>query len=307
MKATRGICLAALGALIACAGCSGSGSDGSGSGTLSVSLIDAPVDYVTEVVVVITGLWLKGPNGPAVELPMTSSPMTVDLLTLREGDGALLLDGYQIDAGRYEWLAMDVDAQFDGDYASYAITDTGEMLEIEVPSSRVRLVSSFTVEASEALELVFDWDLRKGLVDVMSQPGLLLKPAFRVIDVKQFGALSGTIMATTILDPINDCNDDDQIGADYDVGNVVYIYNGFDVAPDDMDGADPEPVATVDALANDAGDYVYRILLEPGEYTAASVPQHQRVMQLRPTWTDMITRRCVSTYSSSSLTSPRLM
>ena len=43
-----------------------------------------------------------------------------------------------------------------------------------------------------------------------------------------------------------------------------------------------------------------------GFFFWASVPQHQSVIELSPTWTDMITRRCVSTYSSSSQASPRL-
>ena len=60
--------LATIGILLA--GCSGGGSD-SAPTTLSVSLMDAPVDGVTAVFVQIKAIWLKGPNGPATELPLT--------------------------------------------------------------------------------------------------------------------------------------------------------------------------------------------------------------------------------------------
>ena len=38
------------------------------------------------------------------------------------------------------------------------------------------------------------------------------------------------------------------------------------VTPDDVDGTD-DPVATIKATQNAAGDYVYRTLIDPGTYT----------------------------------------
>ena len=264
----RAISIAASALLLgACSG--GGGEDATPKGsTLGVSLMDAPVDGVTVVKVRINSIWLKGPNGPATELPMTTSPITVDLLAASETNAALLIDDAPVPAGEYEWLAMDVDASFDGVMDSYVMTDTGGQEELRVPSGRVRLVSGFEVEANQAARLLFDWDLRKGLVRPPGQPGYFLKPAFRVLDVTELGELSGTVATTTIVaagDP-NGCATDDP---DLAVGNVVYIYEGAGITPDDVDGIAADPVATADVTQNTAGDYVYRIVLEPGTYTVA--------------------------------------
>lgn len=249
----------------------------SGKAELSISLMDAPVDDVEAVVVEITALWLKSSgDGPAVELPMVESPIQVDLLELTESNAALLVDGVEIEAGSYEWLAMDVNATIDGVFDSYAVTDTGLWRELRVPSGRVRLVSGFEAEPNEALALIFDWDLRKGLV---YPPGLggrdtvayILKPAFRIIDTAVFGRLSGTIDMATVTLADNDCNADSSEDLDYDVGNAVYLFGGHDVVPDDLDEEmDVTPLATVNAvLTDDAMAYRYSILLPYGNYTVA--------------------------------------
>ncbi len=251
------------------AGCSGGGDGGSPNGaSLSVSLADAPVDDVAEVHVKIDAIWIKPSDGEAYELPLASGPQTLDLLAHSQDHAALLIDGASIAAGSYDWLAMDVSATFDGVYDSYVMTQTGGQVELRVPSGRVRLVDGFDVAANQAVKLMFDWDLRKGLVGPPGQPGYMLKPAFRVIDVSEYGVLRGTVALGTLTatgDP-NGCLADD---ANVDIGNVVYIFAGSDVAPDDVDGVDPDPIATA-AVSQDAnGDYTYRTLLAPGEYTVA--------------------------------------
>jgi hypothetical protein len=79
--------------------------------------------------------------------------------------------------------------------------------------------------------------------------------------------LQGTIAAATVgtsLDPAaNNCAADDKV--DLTVGNVVYVFEGA-VTPDDVDGT-ADPVATVKAKLDAAGNYVYRTLLQPGTYT----------------------------------------
>jgi hypothetical protein len=117
------------------------------------------------------------------------------------------------------------------------------------------------------VRLLFDWDLRSGLVDPPGQPGYLLKPAFRMLDVSEYGVLRGTVAANTVVetgDP-NGCLADDE---DPDVGNVVYVFEGLGAATDDIDGMAPEPVATA-TVTLDAGGYSYRAVLAPGDYTVA--------------------------------------
>ena len=156
-----------------------------------------------------------------------------------------------IEPGSYEWLAMDIAAER-GVRDSYVLTETGgeEEIELRVPSGRVRLVSGFEVPANQAVRLLFDWDMRQGLVYPPGQGQYLLKPAFRMLDVTAYGVLQGTIAAATVgtsLDPAaNNCAADDNV--DLDVGNVVYVFAGA-VTPDDVDGTD-DPVATIEATQN---------------------------------------------------------
>ena len=263
------------GAALALAACSGTGPDAAqsptGNAELSISLMDAPVDDVLEVHVQITKLTLKpNGNGPAFDLPMETSPITVDLLELTEDNAAILVDGASIEPGAYNWLTMDVNASIDGVIDSYVVTDTGAWEEIVVPSGRVRLVSGFDVGASEALMLIFDWDLRKGLVHPPGRGGYILKPAFRVIGTEAFGRISGTIDVAAVTLAANDCNADSESG-DFDVGNTVYIFEGLDIVPDDLDEAgDVTPLATVDAvLSDDSTGYDYSTIVPFGDYTVA--------------------------------------
>jgi hypothetical protein len=254
----------AIAALVGC----GSSSDSSGRSTLSVSLMDAPVDGVTAVHVRIASMWIKPTSGPAVQLKLTSTPLDVNLLELTDTNAAILINEAVIEPGSYEWLAMDVAAER-GVRDSYVLTETGaeEEIELRVPSGRVRLVSGFEVPANQGVRLLFDWDMRQGLVYPPGQGQYLLKPAFRMLDVTAYGVLQGTIAAATVgtsLDPVaNNCAADDKV--DLEVGNVVYVFSGSGT-PDDVDGTD-DPVTTIEAAQNAAGDYVYRTFIEPGAYT----------------------------------------
>jgi hypothetical protein len=284
MEISRGIATVVLGgAALALAACSGGSPDlaseaasnptgtPAGKAELSVALMDAPVDDVEEVHVEITRLTLKPEgDGPAFDLAMETSPITVDLLELTEENAAILVDSASIESGDYEWLSMDVNATIDGVTDSYVVTDTGAWEEIFVPSGRVRLVSGFEVEAGEALMLIFDWDLRKGLVHPPGLGGYILKPAFRVISADSLGRISGTIDLGVVTLADNDCNADSDTD-DFDVGNSVYIFEGLDVVPDDVDEeGDVTPLATVDAVLNDdATRYEYSTIVPFGDYTVA--------------------------------------
>jgi hypothetical protein len=256
-------------AAMALAACSGGGdSSSTGPSKISISLMDAPVDGVTAVYVKITSMWIKPEGGPAVQLPLTTTPMTVNLMELTDKNAAILINEAVIEAGRYEWLSMDVAAERNV-RDSYVMTQAGgeEEIELRVPSNRVRLVGGFEVPPNKSLKLLFDWDMRQGLVYPPGQHQYMLKPAFRMLDVTAYGELKGTIAAATVgtsLDPaVNNCASDDKVNLD--VGNVVYVFGG-NVTPDDVDGTG-DALATVKATRNSAGDYVYRTLVEPGTYT----------------------------------------
>ena len=255
--------LSALGMLVAA--CSGGGGDEGGTGTISLAVMDAPVYDASQIWVTFTGVSLKPQgNGPAIDIDFPAA-VQVDLLSLTADNAETLLDSHPMPAGQYNWLDLHVNADHDGVMDSFAVLQTGgiEEIEVEVPSGSLRLVSGLTITANQETSFLVDWNLHKGLNDPVGQTGLFLRPALRVIDMTQFGTLSGTV-AMPLVTAAGCAND-----LTLDIGNAVYIYAGAGVTPDDFDAADPEPVATTAVTQNQLGDYVFETLLSPGTYTVA--------------------------------------
>jgi hypothetical protein len=251
-----------LAALASCS--SGSGGDAQ-AGRISVSLMDRPVDDIAALFVTITGVSIKPKgDGPAFELPMTETPMTVDLLSLTDENAAVLVDNAVVDARDYNWIEFAID---DSDISkSYAMTNSGgqEKVDIDVPSDKIRLVSGFTVDANQAVQFLFDWEVGKGLSNAVGRDTYILKPAFRVLRVDELGAVSGRLTSATATSDAT-C----LAVADPMVGKAAYFFDGA-ITPDDIDGTDPEPVTTADATFDvETGDYVFRAVLMPGDYTVA--------------------------------------
>lgn len=252
-------------ATLVLAACSGGGS-GSSTGTVSISLMDRPIDDVTALFVTIVGVNIKSRgDGPAVALPMTESPMTVDLLSLTAENAAVLVDGAVVDEGEYAWIEFEID---DSDInKAYAITTSGGMvpMQVDVPSDKIRLVSGFTVAANQAVQILFDWEVNKGLTQAIGRDLYILKPAFRVLRVDELGSISGRLTNTTATSDAV-CS----AVAEPMIGKVAYFFEVDEAAPDDIDGVPPEPVTTVDAVFDTmTGDYSYRAFLLPGDYTVA--------------------------------------
>lgn len=245
-------------------GCSNGGNES--TGTVSMSLMDRPVDGVTELYVTISEMWIKPRgDGPAVQLEMTSTPLTVNLLELNDENASVLVHEAVVSAGSYNWIEMKIE---DTDITeSYAMTTTGGMVpvDVDVPSDKIRLVSGFDVGENQGVRILFDWDVRKGLTEAVGRQVYMLRPAFRVLDVDEYGSISGTISADRISMDAT-CS----AVADPAEGKVVYIFAG-NVTPDDIDGTDPEPVTTVDATLNADNmiDYEYRAVVMPDDYTVA--------------------------------------
>lgn len=252
------ICVAAL------AGCSGS-NNGGPTGTVSVSLMDRPVDGVTALYVTIDEVWIKPQgDGHAIKLDMTSTPMTVDLLSLTDENAAVLVQEAVVDAGTYNWVELKID---DSDITkSYAMTAAGGQMpvDIDVPSDRIRLVSGFEVGVNQAVRFLFDWEVDTGLTEAVGRGLYILKPAFRILRADELGSISGKLTnATATANSV--CNS----VADPMLGKVAYFFEGT-VTPDDKDMIDPEPVTTADATYDAVADgYLYRAVVMPGDYTVA--------------------------------------
>lgn len=247
--------------LTACGGSSSSDPEPA-TGTLTVGVTDAPVSDVDQVVVEFSGVTVKPREGEQITIEF-DEPNSVDLLALDGPQTETLLDGEEMDAGEYNWIQLEVNA-VEGTQDSFVITDTGQQIELEVPSGGLRLVSGFTITQNQETSFIIDWDVRQGLTAPANQDSWKLTPALRIIDSTEFGDIAGTVAVGLVED--GSCTND----LAEDTGNAVYIYEGLDVTPNDIDQTDDDPVATGGVTQDENGNYTYSVtFLSPGDYTVA--------------------------------------
>jgi hypothetical protein len=272
------VAVAAAAVVAGCGGGSSSVENDSSTGTISIMLTDAAVDNVSEVWVEFAGLALKPANGDEIVVEF-DTPTSINLLELQDGRSEALLNNKQVPVGPYNWIRLDVNAEFDNVFDSYALLDNGSQVELRIPSGSktgLKLVSGFTVTANQSTNIMIDWDLRKALSDPRGQPGMHLQPALRVTDMAIYGSLSGTVeeALVTEMGPAEPPPDQPSIactnGDLHDVGNAVYLYEGDVTDPLDIRGAETDPVVTATVTQNTEGVYEFGVsYLSVGSYTAA--------------------------------------
>lgn len=238
--------------VLALAGCWGNNKD---AGTLTLGVTDAPVDDATAVVVQFTGVEVKPSDRDAQSFDF-AQPRSIDLLALSGMGSEILLDGVTVPAGTYDWVRLKVNASADGVDDSYIDLKDGSRHELDIPSGAqtgLKLVSGFVVPQGGAASFTVDFDLRKSVHQPMNGSTVYtLRPALRIVDNTRVGAIAGTVDPALML---ANCTP------------AVYVFEGHDVTPDDVDGNAPEPVTTA-VVRSTSGGFEYRAdyLLE-GPYT----------------------------------------
>jgi len=274
--------LVAISATAIVAGCGGGSSSvekDSSTGSLSIMLTDAAVDNVSEVWVEFAGVAIKPEVGDEVLVDFGTTPTRINLLELQDGRSEALLNNKQVPVGPYNWIRLDVNADFDNVFDSYALLDDGSQVELRIPSGSqtgLKLVSGFTVTANQSTNIMLDWDLRQALSAPPGQPGMHLRPALRVTDMAVYGSLTGTVAEALVTEmgPAEPAPDTPSIactnGELHDTGNAVYLYEGEVTEPLDIRGVDTDPAVTATVTQNAEGVYEFAIsYLSAGSYTAA--------------------------------------
>jgi hypothetical protein len=296
------LALLTAGTLTVAAGCGGGGgSDDPAApapapapttGTLSGGITDAAVDELLEVNLRVTALELRQNDDDEASEPVvidltdpdTGDPMTFNLLDYQNGETLELFDGEEVPAGTYEQVRLvlvapaqtpnECDGQ-DPRLGSYVVEDDMNTENgIFVPSGAnngVRLNTTFDVPAGGSTAIVVDFDLRQSLHRPPPFDCYFLRPSYRIVETEVSSAIEGTVDVALLDDSNMMCSDDDPA-----TGNAVYLYEGLDRDPADLNGddADAEPFATAvvnfDPAAGNSGRGSYRIgFLNPGDYTAA--------------------------------------
>lgn len=270
----------AIGATLLAACGSGGGGGGDRTGTLTVGITDAAVEYADAVVVQFTGVELKPRSGAAFSIDF--APRSLDLLALQGMDRALLLDGVTVPAGDYEWMRLKVNADpaVGGD-SFVRLEQGGEECEMRIPSgdeTGLKLMRGFTVGVGSITDFTIDFDLRKSVV---APPGqrmpmagcggqvFMLKPALRLVDNLQVGAITGAVDPNLVAAECGLPTDPPYPGNVYLFGPVPV---GEAVVPDDDDGIenDPNGADAITAAIVNPDTFGYTIGFVPaGNYVVA--------------------------------------
>ena len=275
--------------LIACGGGGGGGGGGDSTGTLGLSVTDAPVDNAKMVLVQFTGVSVKPAEGQAVDIPLSGESQTcqdlldeidpsptpdgestvrcIELKELQGTNSANLLEEVELEAGKYNWMRLDVDAE-QGIMDSIIVLKDESMESLYVSSgdqTGLKLNNGFTILAGGSHDFVIDFDLRKSVNDPRGFPDYHLKPVLRLIDMSESGSIVGTVEASLLT--AEGCHGDVNTGD----GFAVYVYEGGEGTIIGEEGSADAPMTSADVSLNGVTalwEYVVGFVAE-GEYTVA--------------------------------------
>jgi hypothetical protein len=255
--------------LAACGG--GSGKDAS-TGSLSVSVTDAPAPDDAKVCIHFTGITLHHSDGDLISLPFDPSTYVdatgacidnvpsdavppadpannaVNLSSLQGVLSVALADSIDVKAGFYNWVRLDVDESL-----SYVMDSNGQH-DLSCPScdgeqSGLKLNRGITVPSGGVADYMIDIDLAKAL-NKNPSGNYKMRPTLRLVNLVETGKITGTVKDSLITGPV----------IDSETVCSVYVYAGPNVTPDDYHSEDT--VLTSTKVIYDTGSGLFK-------YTAA--------------------------------------
>ncbi len=184
-----GLRSAALSALLLAtvSGCGGSSS--SGTGKISVHLMDAPGDY-QEVNVDVQEVLIDGPDG---WVSLGTPDRVINLLDFQNGFTTTLVNEFGIEAGHYTQLRLVL-----GPNNSVLLEGETEARPLKVPSgmqSGIKLNVNFDVEPGTTKDVFIDFDAHRSVfVHGAGNSGqYILRPVVFCYDKLITGSISGTV------------------------------------------------------------------------------------------------------------------
>lgn len=230
---------AALLSTFALAGCNSSDDDDDApapqqTSQVSLGLSDAPVEDLSEVVVVIDYIELRRAGGAVTRIDTfmdddvdeESDTFTINLLDYQGETNKLVFEDLELVVGEYQDLRLGVDPN-----ESYVVeTEGGAERPIKVPSNELKL-GSFEITDRSTQTFVVEFDLRQSMTYNPGPDRYILKPrGVRIIGVEDAATLTGTITTPATMNTLGVCAGKD----DAAVGNVAYLYAGHDLNTDNL-------------------------------------------------------------------------
>ena len=225
-------------------------------GSVSMDLTaDAPADpQIAGINVDVLGVEFERTDGGTQKLEFTRSERT-DLILLLEEGSLSLFTNEELPAGAYSGVRLLLE---DNDDASVVTFGGGEYPLVLAEGAYAAVDFTIEEDRSSGHDLLLTLDLRKSLGFDDANDEYTLTPALRAIDPADAGQIAGNI--TTAC----------PAGTSLQEGGAVYLFEGEDIEPDDIDGADPEPYATTAVISNFGASFRYALrAVPPGDYTLA--------------------------------------
>lgn len=266
-----------MGAAAALAGCSsGSSPSGNGTGFVTLSVSDAPIQDAALVCIEFARVEFKRSGASSRVVPL-DPPAQINLLEYQGTNAAPLLVDEELEAGEYEWIRLGIVAERGSNAGSgagagdttcladgsYIVFDDGAVHGLFVPSgneSGLKLNRGFTLPVNGTADFVAEWDLMN---TIHGPPGLdpdyMMRPTVRLMDRVETGSIAGEVSAP--LATAAGCEP------------AVYLYDEG-IVPDDIedDGDDEsaDPIASARVVMHSDGRFLYEIgPLLAGTYEAA--------------------------------------
>ncbi len=164
----------------------------SATGTLKVSLTDAPGDF--EAVYIDIQEVKVHRNSDAEEddgewIVINDEPVRVNLLDLVNGKLDVLGER-ELEAGSYQQLRLVLGNDND-------IVINGESIPLDTPSAQqsgLKLNLNVSIEGGEIFNLLLDFDASRSIVKAGASGKFILKPVLRVVELEEAGAITGEIV-----------------------------------------------------------------------------------------------------------------
>lgn len=214
--------VSALSAMVAgCGGSSGSGTTMSAEGASNISIMDAPGDY-DNVWITVSAAWFHtsstaGPDDAGWVKFSLTNPVTVDLLTLQNGNLVQYFTGLALQPGNYQQIrlflvgpdsALTVSANSAGltyndqvNYQDSTNTEQAAPLELINPDKGVALHGTFNVVAGTTLDLALDFDINRDVLQffVGNNEDFVLNPRLHYFNLSNVGAISGSVDCANLV------------------------------------------------------------------------------------------------------------
>jgi hypothetical protein len=234
-----------------------------GTGTLTLSITDSPIDGedVTGVFITITEIQVHTSDSGWLTMQDFEGPVTFNLLDLTRGESEML-GSLELEAGNYTQVRFMIDAPESGtakpvNPGCYIEFTEGSISPLFVPGgsqSGFKGVGNFRVPVNGTVEITADFDIRKSVhMTGSASPRYILKPVIRLVVDNQAGAIRGNV---------NNIPED--------TGIVIYAYeDGTYSAEEANDPADSTTSRFPGAASSDMVDSlgVYHIAyLAAGDY-----------------------------------------